>query len=436
MNYKESIEYLYNSRPYGKIKYGLFRIKELMDRIGNPQDSYPVIHITGTNGKGSVAAMITSVLAQMGLKVGLNISPHIISFRERFQINGQLISKSKVVSLLEYIMPHLNKMDKKEEDFAPSFFEVVTAMAFHYFRQEKVDVAVIEVGLGGKYDASNVIKKPLVSVITTVGLDHRKILGNTENEISKEKAGIIKPGAPVVSGVTRPVIRRVIEKIAKENGADTYFFWRDFYVQPQKMSIGHNLFNYVGENHHNDLPLSLNGAHQYQNAAIAIKTLEIASKRVNMKLSSDILKKGLSKVQWPGRFELLKAFGKGIILDGAHNPDGTRTFVESVRNYFGNQKIRLLFGVLDDKDYMNNIRLLSPISSEVIVTKVSSHRSTSPEKVFREWKKYVDNVIYIENPEIAFYELLNTEKPVVFCVGSLYLVSEIRQAILGGKENA
>ncbi|OAA29764.1 folylpolyglutamate synthase [Kosmotoga arenicorallina S304] len=436
MDYKESVEYLYNSRPYGKIKYGLFRMKELMDRMGNPQDSYPVIHITGTNGKGSVAAMITSVLVQMGLKVGLNISPHIISFRERLQINRQLVPEHKVAELLEDIVPHLHEMDKKGEEFSPSFFEVVTAMAFHYFRQENVDVAVIEVGLGGRYDASNILKKPLVSVITTVGLDHRKILGNTEKEISREKAGIIKPGVPVVSGVTRPSIRRVIEGIARENDSESFFLWHHFDAKPIKMALGNNLFEYIGENYYGDLVMPLNGTHQYQNAAIAIKTLEIAVKGLKENLSVDVLRQGLSKTQWPGRFESLRAFGKQIVLDGAHNPDGIRTFVESVRSYFNNQRIRILFGVLDDKDYINNIRLLSEIVDEVIVTKVSSHRSNSPERVFREWKKYRDNAIYIENPKDAFCELLNTEKPVVFCVGSLYLISEIRNVIFGGKENA
>ncbi|AKI96883.1 bifunctional folylpolyglutamate synthase/dihydrofolate synthase [Kosmotoga pacifica] len=436
MNYKKAIEYLYNSRPYGKIKYGLFRMEELMDKLGKPQNSYPIIHITGTNGKGSVAAMITSILIEMGFKVGLNISPHIISFKERFQINRNLIAEDEVVTLLEEIRPYLEKMDAKGEEFAPSFFEVITAMAFLYFKMKNVDIAVVEVGLGGRYDASNVIEKPLVSIITTVGLDHHKILGNTEEEISSEKAGIIKSGRPVVSGVTRPSIRRRIEDIARKNNSRVYFFWRDFQTYLVELKPGNNLFHYEGKCRYENLSLSLNGIHQLQNAGVAIKALEVVSDELGIKLKEDTLKRGLSNTTWPGRFEKLTYMGKDLILDGAHNPEGTRTFIESVRRYFGEKKIRLLFGALDDKDYKRSIQLLSTIADEVIVTRVSSHRSTSPENIYRVWKTYVDNVKYIDKPKEALEELLKTSRNLVFCVGSLYLVSEIRQLILGGEENA
>ncbi|MGC9321618.1 MAG: bifunctional folylpolyglutamate synthase/dihydrofolate synthase, partial [Kosmotogaceae bacterium] len=180
--YAEAVQYLYNSRPYGKIKYGLYRIRELLEHLGNPQESYPIVHITGTNGKGSVAAITRSILTSHGFKTGLNVSPHITSFRERIQVDGRYISEDDVCKTLRKLQPFLEKMDRKGEEYAPSFFEVVTAMSFLYFKEQKCDAVVLEVGLGGRFDASNVIDSSLVSVITSVGLDHTAILGDTEEK--------------------------------------------------------------------------------------------------------------------------------------------------------------------------------------------------------------------------------------------------------------
>jgi len=273
--YAEAVQYLYNSRPYGKIKYGLYRIRELLERLGNPQESYPIVHITGTNGKGSVAAITRSILTSHGFKTGLNISPHITSFRERIQVDGRDICEDDVCKTLRKLEPFLEKMDRKGEEYAPSFFEVVTAMSFLHFREQKCDAVVLEVGLGGRFDASNVIDSSLVSVITSVGLDHTAILGDTEEKIAKEKSGIIKFNSPVVSGITRPAIRRIVSETAGRLNAPTFFYEKDFNAQGIDYAINNNTFDYRGDKTIRNLRFRLNGEHQIVNAAVAIKATEI-----------------------------------------------------------------------------------------------------------------------------------------------------------------
>ncbi|MDI3523394.1 MULTISPECIES: folylpolyglutamate synthase/dihydrofolate synthase family protein [Kosmotoga] len=432
MEYREALEYLYSSRPYGKIKYGLFRIEELMERLGNPQESYPTIHITGTNGKGSVATILKGVLEAHGLHVGMNISPHIVSFRERIQLDNRYITEEEVCETLKEILPAIETMDKKGPEYAPSFFEVVTAMAFHFFRKKKVDVAVIEVGLGGRYDATNIIKKPLVSVITTVSLDHKNILGKNEEKIAIEKAGIIKEGVPVVSGVTRPSIRYTIEEKAGEKNAPSYFLWKDFQVETKELKINENVYNYSGEETYPNLVLSLNGTHQARNLAVAMKTLEIAFNGLKKKIDNAKLRDSLKKTSWPGRFEVLTHKNRKIILDGAHNIDGAYALRNSLEIYFPGQKLDIIFGSLDDKDYESVISILAPISGKVVVTKVPSHRSINPERVREIWKVYHGNVEFITEPDRAFEKFFNSTQNTLLITGSLYLVSYLRNLIVEG----
>lgn len=432
MEYREVLDYLYSSRPYGKIKYGLFRIEELMDRLGNPQESFPTIHITGTNGKGSVAAIINGVLRAHGLHTGMNISPHIVSFRERIQLDSRYITEKEICEILEEILPAIEAMDKKGPEYAPSFFEVVTAMAFQFFRKKNVDVAVIEVGLGGRYDATNIIKKPLASVITTVSLDHKNILGKNEEKIALEKAGIIKEGVAIVSGVTRPSIRRIIEEKAVEKNAPSCFLWKDFQVETKELKINQNVYNYFGERTYHDLVLSLNGTHQARNLAVAMKALEIALNGLKKEIENNKLLDSLKKISWPGRFEVLTHKGKKIILDGAHNIDGAYALRSSLEIYFPCQKFNVIFGSLDDKDYGSVIPTLAPVSRKVIITKVPSHRSINPEQVWEAWKAYNCNVDFIPEPDKALEKLLNDTHEPLLITGSLYLVSYLRNLIIGG----
>jgi len=434
--YRQSIDYLYNSRPYGKIKYGLYRIRELLERLDNPQRAYPVVHITGTNGKGSVAAIMSGVFSAHDLVTGLNISPHIVSFRERIQLNGVFVKEEEVVRLLEKIQPALDEMDTKGEEFSPSFFEVVTAMSFLYYREKKVDVAVVEVGLGGRFDASNVIDSALVSIITSVGLDHLNILGDTEEKIAFEKSGIIKGSCPVVTGVTRPSVLKVVSDTASNLNSPFYAYWRDFDARGLSYSINDNTFDYSGERKLKSLKINLNGEHQTVNSAISLKALEVAFERLGLEFREESLREALRRVVWPGRFEVLNFEGKEIVLDGAHNPDAARVLRKTVERYYPQRRLTMLFGSLDDKDFESNVRALAPIAGKVVVCRVPNHRSVHPEKVAEVWKKYSDNVTYIESHEAAFESLIRSEEHVFLICGSLYLVSEFRNIFTGAEEYA
>lgn len=433
--YAEAVQYLYNSRPYGKIKYGLYRIRELLERLGNPQESYPIVHITGTNGKGSVAAITRSILTSHGFKTGLNVSPHITSFRERIQVDGRDISEDDVCKTLRKLQPFLEKMDRKGEEYAPSFFEVVTAMSFLYFKEQKCDAVVLEVGLGGRFDASNVIDSSLVSVITSVGLDHTAILGDTEEKIAKEKSGIIKFNSPVVSGITRPAIRRIVSETAGRLNAPTFFYEKDFNSQGVNYAINNNTFDYRGDMTIRNLRFRLNGEHQIVNAAVAIKATEIGLEKLGNGLDEKCLRDGLESVRWPGRFEVFSIHSRTVVLDGAHNPEAAKVLRKTVERYFPDEKITLLFGSLDDKDYESNIRTLSKITDRVIVCRVPNYRSVHPERVADTWRKYCSFVDLVESHEAAFETALSTSEKVLVC-GSLYLVSEIRNSLTGVKESA
>ncbi|RAM60467.1 folylpolyglutamate synthase [Mesotoga sp. SC_4PWA21] len=431
--YSEAIHYLYNSRPYGKIKYGLFRIRELLERLGNPHESYPIVHITGTNGKGSVASIVRTLFTSHGLKAGLNISPHITTFRERIQVDGEYISEDAVCRILKSMEPALKKMDEKGEEYAPSFFEVVTAMSFLYFKELACDIVVLEVGLGGRFDASNVISSSLVSVITSVGLDHTGILGDSEEKIAVEKSGIIKVNSTVVSGITRPVIRRVISETAKSMGSRASFIWKDFNAYGRKYRLDSNTFDYEGTNVYHDLITNLNGEHQVANAAVALQTFETAFDRVGKSVDENRLRKALKNVIWPGRFEVFSVLSRTVILDGAHNPDASRILRKTVERYFAGEKLTLLFGSLDDKDYESNIRTLSSITDRVVVCRVPNHRSLRPEEVASTWRRYCDQVSFVDSHEAALETVLQTSEKILVC-GSLYLVSETRNILTGVKE--
>lgn len=437
MNYDEALDYLYNSRPYGKIKYGLDRIIELLNRLGNPQNNYPIIHITGTNGKGSVAAMLSHLFTEHGFNTGLNISPHIVDFRERIQINNKFVSKELVVDTLEQIIPVLREMDSRGAEYAPSYFEVVTAMGFSIFKSQKVDISIIEAGLGGRFDASNIVETPLISVITGVSLDHTRILGSSEEKIATEKSQIIKYRRPLVNGVTRPCIRKIIEEKCAETESSFWTFWKDFSISNTKMKLNKNEFTYHGDKDYNKLNLALNGEHQFKNAAIALKAFELSAKELGFLVSEEKMRRALKVVKWPGRFEVFNYSDRMIVLDGAHNPDGAIRFRSNLERYFGSKNIFLLYGGLDDKDHKTAARYISPAVENAVVTRVPNRRNVSPEKIYKEWKSVKKDVAYIDDYKSALDYLIESSNKddVIICTGSLYLVSALRYYISGGTDN-
>jgi len=428
MEYLDVLKRLYVERPHGKVKLGLYRIKELLERLGNPHKDYPVIHITGTNGKGSASRIVQAILTESGKRVGLYTSPHLYTFKERISVDGEMITEKEVVDLFAEINPHAKKMDDKGEEFSPSFFEFVTAMAFLYFKEKKVDVAVVEVGLGGRYDATNVVN-PSITAITTVDLDHTMTLGNTLRQIAYEKAGIIKENVPVVVGEEKKDPLEVIQKIAEERNASVLLFNRDFRYSEKTLRLNGNRFDYFGRNVLNDLVLSLNGKHQLRNASISLRIIE----EVEGELKEVSVRKGLMNVKNPGRFEVFKRSGKTIVLDGAHNPAGAKALVESLRIYFPEEKMVGVIGILDDKDRESMMNYFKDVLGKVIITKPKSERAKNMEELFEIAKKYIQRTFFIEEPLKALERAFEEEEEVIVVAGSLYLIGEIEEYLVEGK---
>jgi dihydrofolate synthase/folylpolyglutamate synthase len=384
MSYSETINYLYSLQKHG-IKLGLQNISRLMSVFDNPHTSFISIHVAGTNGKGSTSAIIASLLKATGMKVGLFTSPHIVSFSERIRIDDKEISEQDVVELAEEVKDKVESL----EDFSPTFFEVVTAMTLLYFKRKKVDAAVLEVGMGGRLDATNIIT-PVVSVITNISYDHNEFLGNTLAEIAYEKAGIIKNGIPVVSSLQNREALEVIEKKTKEKNARLYLYNIDFFSTLKWETISEICFDYHINNSfriHN-LHLPLTGEYQMQNASVAIRAAMIAldSLRLSGSLSnenvSSWIKKGLAETKWPGRLEMLKE-APLIIIDGAHNPAAADALSGAIKKIFLEKykRIIILLGIMGDKDAKGIMQPLLPLASEVILTSPEYDRASPPERL-------------------------------------------------------
>lgn len=342
MNYK----YLESLEKFG-INLGLDRIKFLLERLGNPQLKFKSIHVAGTNGKGSTCAMIASILKEAGYKVGLYTSPHLFDYAERIKINGKDISHRDFATGLKLVQKIANHLTAKPPN-NPTVFEVLTAVAFWYFARKKVDYAVVEVGMGGRLDATNVII-PLVSVITNIDLEHTAVLGKTLAKIAVEKAAIIKPRVPVITAEDKPEALSVLQHQAQKNGS----------VLIQVSSKGEGLKS------------GLLGEHQKANAACAVAAVRLAG----IKVGKQAVLKGLRKVRWPGRFQVVSRRPLTIV-DGAHNPAGIKVLVGTLRQQFPGKKLTFIFGTQTDKDSVSMLSLLKPLARKVIITH-SSHQNAA-----------------------------------------------------------
>jgi dihydrofolate synthase/folylpolyglutamate synthase len=407
MSYSGTINYLYSLQKYG-IKFGLDNISRLMASLDDPHKSFLSVHVAGTNGKGSVSAIIASILESAGLKVGLFTSPHIVSFTERIKINGEEISEDEIIELADEI----RYIVERNGDFSPTFFEVVTAMALLYFKREKIDIAVIEVGMGGRLDATNIIA-PVVSVITNISCDHMEFLGSTLEEIAREKAGIIKKGVPVVTSYQETEAINVIEGKALENDSALYIYDRDFFAVLKREDFSGICFDYHNSQFTiNDLVLPLMGEHQVQNASVAIKAAMIVLnnipylpphppltkggiKRDNLTKGEQeggyddstpvgyrFIREGLKNVRWPGRLEIVKE-DPVILIDGAHNPAAAYALSRAVKKFFSEKykRIIIVLGIMSDKDAKGIMEPLLPLASEIILTSPEYSRAASPEKL-------------------------------------------------------
>jgi len=340
VTYTEAIQFLYGLRLLGA-KFGLENTYKLAALAGNPQNRLRFIHVAGTNGKGSTCAMLESIYRAAGLRAGLFTSPHLVSFRERIQVNRQLISEQDVVRLVEELQPLLKQFPA---DHHPTFFEVVTVMALRFFAAQKCDLVIWETGLGGRLDATNIVT-PLASVITNIAFDHQQWLGDTLEKIATEKAGIIKPGVPVVTATDEPEAMTVIEKIAKEKNAPLTKInsW-----EGRRVAVPNQLGSPTWQPSQIEV-LSLSGEHQKLNAALALATVEALQNKIPV--SKENIRAGLSKVNWPGRLQLVaRPSGQKLLLDGAHNVAGAKVLREALEKNSPATKRTLILGVLQDKD--------------------------------------------------------------------------------------
>ena len=399
-----------------KMRFGLKAISELLSRLGNPQNSYKTILIAGTNGKGSTAAMIASILCSAGYKVGLYTSPHLVDVRERIVING------KKIPLKEFNRTIADVKDKKEQPV--TYFEFLTAVAFVYFQRQKVDIAVLEVGLGGRLDATNVCK-PLVSVITNISLDHMDYLGNTLDSIAREKAGIIKQKGICITAAKQNKVLEVLKNVCLRRRAKLYCLSSDIKIKKQKDGI----LNYEGLYRNlKNLKIPLQGDHQLSNAALALAAIELCEKK-GFSIADTAIYAGLKNTHWEARLEVLQN-QPFFLLDGAHNPAGISVLCRSFKKDFSYRRLILIFGALADKDYRRMLQKIVPLASIIILTQLKTKRAVPVNDIMETVKKMGYPAIVTENVKQAIEraQALAKKQDLICATGSFYLAGEIKQA--------
>ena len=428
MTYKEAMNYISSVGKFGS-NYGLERTFRLLELLGSPQEKLKLIHIAGTNGKGSTTAMVTKILSGFGYKVGMYTSPYLEEFEERIQINGENINKDILIKLLEQVKTAIDKVIEEGYEH-PTEFEIITALMFLHFYNEKVDYAVIEVGLGGRLDSTNVLT-PKVSVITSISLDHMNILGDNLKDIAKEKAGIIKEGVPVILYPQENEVKEVILKTAEEKNSKVYFVKKengklldiDYEKLCQNVQIKDSNNTYT-------VNLPLLGEHQILNLGVAIKTIEVLFEVENISLDKNIIEKSLQDVKWIGRLEVLKR-KPTVVIDGAHNIAGIKSLRNNVEKYFKYRKMFLLLGILADKQVKEMIEEITPMAEKVYALTPHSERAELSEDLKKEILKCNSNVVAIENYEEAFLSALKEadEEDLILISGSLYMIGDMRKII-------
>ena len=363
LSYRASIDFLFKLET-SAVKLGLGNTLGLLSAMGNPEASFQSVHVAGTNGKGSVASFLNSILFHNGLATGLFTSPHLVDYRERVRKNGAAISEGKVAEIVSEIRDPVKRT-------GASYFEATTALAFDYFRRERVDVAVVEVGMGGRLDSTNVIS-PLATCITNIGFDHEQYLGRTLAKIAGEKAGIIKAGVPVVCGAMPAGARRTITGVAREKGAPVFETGDHTAVKIVKADLAGSVFEYRGLGPRRTLAISLLGSHQVANAALAVLTAEVLT-RAGLKVSDRAIEVGLARARWPGRLQMIR-HRPPVIVDGAHNVSGARVLTRSLGE-LGIKRPVTVFGVLRDKNCEKMLAALSRHAGRFVFTSPAYHRA-------------------------------------------------------------
>ncbi|MFC1965127.1 bifunctional folylpolyglutamate synthase/dihydrofolate synthase [Chloroflexota bacterium] len=431
MNYQAALDYIltfadYERLPRSAVVFDLRRMESLLERLGNPQEAARSVHVAGTKGKGSTAAMIASILTQAGYRTGLYTSPHLLSFTERIQVDGRPIAEGAFASLTEVLKPEVEAVNLVGAFGELTTYELLTALAFAYFREKGADYQVLETGLGGRLDATNVVK-PEVCVITSISFDHMEVLGDTLARIATEKAGIIKPGSTVVCSPQFPEAMGVIEKTCRERGARLVraggdVTWHRKAFSPEKQSF--ELRGLLGEY---NLEVPLLGEYQLENAAAAVTTVEILAGQ-GTEVTPENIAAGLAKVQWPGRLQILRREPR-VIVDGAHNAYSAKRLVEALRQYFDFNRAFLIFGASSDKDVAGLVAELATFPSEVIVAGSRHPRTVAPAMLAQEFSKWGVSPQVAESVTSAVEMALARAAPgdLICATGSIFIIAEVME---------
>ncbi|MEK7400281.1 MAG: folylpolyglutamate synthase/dihydrofolate synthase family protein [Candidatus Poribacteria bacterium] len=435
ITYEQAIEYLESfidyerlSAPYDPNGWKLERVERLLELVGNPHLKLKVIHIAGTKGKGSTSAIVASILKSAGYKVGLYTSPHLVTFRERIVINDDMIPKEQVCEMVEYIKPYVEKLQKEDNVGILSFFDVYTAIAMLFFEFEKVDFVVLEVGMGGRLDATNVVN-PLVSVITPISYDHILILGDTLTAIAGEKAGIIKENGYVVTSPQEPEALKVIKDTCEKKNAILFQVGEDIiYEKTQTGAFSEfGVYGIFGKYDH--LMVQLLGEHQIINATTAVGAIECL-RFYGIKIPLAGIKSGMFNIKWKARVEVVQ-YNPIIILDVAHNSASAKALSDTIKKTFGYQKLILIFGISLHKDVKGMGEYLCPIADKIILTKINNPRAMTPEAIKEELLDFCDDFIITQDTQSAIQIAKSIATPLdLICItGSFYLAGEAMRVL-------
>ncbi len=415
-SYQDTLDYLYGLEHFG-ISLGLENINELCTACGNPQEKLRIVHVAGSNGKGSTIAVLRQMLRRHGLSVGVYSSPHLRHFSERIVINEAPISEAEIVALTRKLRPVVEKIPR-----IVTFFDFTTCMALLYFARQPPDIVLLETGLGGRLDATNVARKPLLTMVTNIALEHEEFLGSTLLEVAAEKAGILKPGVPLVSGVKQDKLRDFFAEKQREMAAASDFLGRDFRIRRHRDGS----FSYYGsEFRFDDLRLTMSGRHQQDNAALALRALEYLSYEGLFEIDAQLVAEALLEVRWPGRLQKVGS-RPDIYLDGAHNLHGVRALEPELRRLATDRRLVLILGVMKDKRIKEMTARLVPLADEVIVTQAPLDRACSPERLAEEVGIHCSKVTVTSSVAEAFAlaRSRTTVDDLIFLTGSLYCVGE------------
>lgn len=434
MDFTAAVDYIlsfadYERMPRSAVVFDLRRIEQLLARLKNPQNAARSVHIAGTKGKGSTAAVIASILVQAGYRTGLYTSPHLLSIRERIQVDGRQIAEDEFARLTGMIKPEVEAVNARGDFGELTTFEILTALAFAYFRDKKVDYQVLEVGLGGRLDATNVVK-PEVCVITSISYDHMDVLGDTLAKIAGEKAGIIKPGSVAVSSPQSPEAMEVLEKTCRQRSVKLVRVGKDVTWERESFGSEGQAFQLRGLKGEYRLKLPLLGEHQLENAATAAAVAEALVER-GAGITGEAIARGIENVDWPGRLQVLQQKPR-VIVDGAHNGDSIRRLVSAIRQYFTYEKAVVIFGASSDKNIAGMVKELASFPARVILTRTHHPRAVATERLEEEFARQGVAFEVSAGVDSAVAEALSLAGPedLICATGSLFLVAEVMTYML------